>query len=631
LHIENIVSKKQPAATKATKAPASESRPMGHWIWSWLLFAAGFLLYANTFGHGYAFDDAVAITENKFTQKGLAGIGDLLTKDFFEGIYGDQLELVGGRYRPLSLITFAAEKSFFGQNPALSHVLNALLYGFSALLLFRVLRRLAPQMPLLAFCAALLWTMHPLHTEVVANIKSRDEILSFIGLFAALGFLLRYLDTPSSKWLTGMAVAYFLALLSKENGITFLAVLPLTVWAFRREKLAAAKPAWFILGGIAVLYLVLRTAFVGLLGKDSPDIMENPFVHCSFGEKYATIFVTLWKYLALHLWPWPLSCDYSFNQVPIVGFTDPVAVASLLLHVGIAAFAGRSLWRRDAWMPAAWGVAFYLLTLSIASNLVFNIGAPMGERFVFLPSAGLLFSLVFFLGKLLKSDFSTLRLGQPLGLACVAIALLFAGLSWQRNAAWKDNLTLFGTDARTSANSAKLRYYYGCALLNPCIGKNTTDCTEKIKQAEEQMRRSVEINPQFHHAWYNLGLIYSEQGKGDSTVACCKRVLALQPKHIFTQQLLGKAYGRYLKQYDLAIEHLKTAIQYNPQNGPAFEDLGICYAMKGEVDNAIENFEKALPISTNKRQIYGNLAAAWQQKGDLAKADQYAKMAAAQR
>jgi protein O-mannosyl-transferase len=231
----------RPKVSKNTIVPLStaQQEPTQAY-WAWLFFALGFLLYANTFGHGYAFDDSVAITDNKFTQKGLAGIGDLLTKDFFEGIYGDQLELVGGRYRPLSLITFAAEKSFFGQNAGLSHAINAFFYGFAAFLFYKVLRRLLPQWPLLVFLSTLLWTLHPLHTEVVANIKSRDELLSFIGLFAALGFLLRYLESRQNKHLIGMGIAYLLALLSKENGITFLAVLPLTAWVFRQDQMKKA-------------------------------------------------------------------------------------------------------------------------------------------------------------------------------------------------------------------------------------------------------------------------------------------------------------------------------------------------------------------------------------------------------
>lgn len=612
---------------KTTVNRSENQRESRHWTLTWLVFILGFLLYANTFSHGYALDDSVAITDNKFTQKGLAGIGELLTKDFFEGIYGDQLELVGGRYRPLSLITFAIEKQFLGQNPALSHVLNALFYGFAALLLFRVLRRLMPQWPMLAFFSTLLWTLHPLHTEVVANIKSRDELFSFIGLFAALWYLLRYLETPGRKYLLGLGAGYFLALLSKENGITFLAILPLTLYVFKRESLPAARPAWLVIGAVALIYLLLRTTFVGLLGKNSPDIMENPFVNCSFSEKYATIFVTLWHYLKLHLAPWPLSCDYSYNQIPIVSFSNPVALFSLLVHTGLLVVSLRSLWRKDGFMPAAWGIMFYLLSLSIASNIVFNIGAPMGERFVFLPSAGLLFSLVYLLGRLLKADFSRLQRGNAATLILAAFAVICGWLSWQRNPAWKDNLSLFGTDVNNCPNSAKLRYYYGCSLLNPCMGINTPDCQGKVLEAKKQMLKSVEINPKFHHAWYTLGLIYNELAMGDSAVICGKRVLELQPTHIFTQQLLGKAYGRYLQQYDLAIGHLQTALKYNPQNGSAYEDMGICYAMKNDVDLAISNFEKALQYSSDKKRLYANLAAAWQQKGDPVKAKQYMDLA----
>ena len=106
-----------------TKKFKKEHQPSSKILWYFpiFIFICGVFLYANTLNHNYAFDDSIVITENNFTQKGISGIPDLLTKDFFEGIYGSQLELSGGRYRPLSLVSFAIEWQIFGENPLVSH------------------------------------------------------------------------------------------------------------------------------------------------------------------------------------------------------------------------------------------------------------------------------------------------------------------------------------------------------------------------------------------------------------------------------------------------------------------------------------------------------------------------------
>ena len=94
-----------------------------------LLFALGFFLYANTFGHDYSQDDAIVITDNMFTTQGVKGFGGILQYDTFYGFFKEEGKaklVAGGRYRPFSLLTFALEYSIFGENPTVSHIVNAL-------------------------------------------------------------------------------------------------------------------------------------------------------------------------------------------------------------------------------------------------------------------------------------------------------------------------------------------------------------------------------------------------------------------------------------------------------------------------------------------------------------------------
>ena len=200
-------------------APASAKAP----FWTTFAFQAlavaalAVALYANTFGHGYAFDDGIVIRENAHVQQGFAGIGNILTRDAFDSYFRamrvDANQLPAGRYRPLSIVTFAVEQQLFGDNAPLRHAVNVLLYAATAVLLLWLLRAHLLRDSAWALLATILFVVHPVHTEVVANIKGRDEILSFLFFVLTLAFALRYDEKRRlSDLLLGLC-AYFLALL----------------------------------------------------------------------------------------------------------------------------------------------------------------------------------------------------------------------------------------------------------------------------------------------------------------------------------------------------------------------------------------------------------------------------------
>jgi len=150
-----------------------------------LLVLLTFLFYGNTLFNDYALDDAIVITENKFTKQGIQGIDDLLFNESFTGFFGVKKDLVaGGRYRPLSMISFAIEYEIWGLNPTISHLLNVILYAITAIILFVIINILYKEKSSFFDSAALLISIlflaHPIHTEVVANIKGRDEIMSLL-------------------------------------------------------------------------------------------------------------------------------------------------------------------------------------------------------------------------------------------------------------------------------------------------------------------------------------------------------------------------------------------------------------------------------------------------------------------
>ena len=167
-------------------------------------FIVGFscLIYANTLGHEFTQDDAIAIYKNEFTTQGLAGIPDILSKDTFHGFFGgDKSGLVsGGRYRPLTLIYFAVLWEIFESNPLPYHISSVIMYGLLCVLLYFFFLKLRPFKKkdsnlFWAVISTLTFAAHPIHTEVVANVKGLDEIWSLgLGLLSTL-FILKYVDT----------------------------------------------------------------------------------------------------------------------------------------------------------------------------------------------------------------------------------------------------------------------------------------------------------------------------------------------------------------------------------------------------------------------------------------------------
>lgn len=491
-----------------------------------IIAALAFFLYAPSLRYGYVLDDQMMYVNNQYVQEGFAGIGKILSTESFAGFFGEQKNLlVGGRYRPLSIVTFAIEKGLFGQNAALSHFINLLLYALLGWLTYRTLRRIFPPQEKgswwfsLAGLATLLYILHPIHSEAVANVKGRDEIMAALGAMGALYASWRYTQAGEMRWNIIAAVVFFLGLLSKENTLTFIAVIPLALYYFG----SASKRHLLINTGTlaltGVLYVALRYAIIGqLLGgpETDPNPMNDPFVNLSASNKYATIFLTLGWYLKLLVFPHPLTHDYYPYHVPVVGFDDWRALLGLALHIALAGVAIWGLWKKNVPTFAA---AFYLITLSIVSNLPFTVGAFMNERFVFLPSLG--FSLfcawliVAFLPKRLG-----LGAGQsyPLGLGLIAILSLgYALKTFTRLPDWKDETTLNDAAYKISTGSARAKLFHAVAIFRNEYPQLPTNELKKTKLNEmiPMVAEATRILPKYKAAWGFMAGLAGERYKID--------------------------------------------------------------------------------------------------------------------
>jgi hypothetical protein len=249
-----------------------------------IIFLFTSAIYFNTLWDKYAIDDTLVLTENKFTLQGIGGIKDLMTHDAFVGFFGERgSELVsGGRYRPLSMVTLALEVEFFGMNPAISHGINIILFAITCMLLYYLLNSFMPKKKgavfylSIPFIATMLNAGHPIHTEAVTNIKGRDEIMGLLFSLLAMLAALKYVKSRNIIHLVWGMLALFLGLLSKENAITFLAIIPLTLFFFTKAKL---KDYLIIIGLLIIpvsVFMDIRSVFTKSgFTAETPEILNN--------------------------------------------------------------------------------------------------------------------------------------------------------------------------------------------------------------------------------------------------------------------------------------------------------------------------------------------------------------------
>jgi len=468
---------------------------------------------------------------------------------------------------------------------------------------------------LLSLTTTLLFVVHPIHTEVVANIKSRDEILCLLFVVLTLFFTNKFLNGKKNIFLVLAAGFYFLAFLSKESAITLLAVIPLMMWFFHNlpVKKIIFNTLPFI--GSAALYMLLRFMVLGeLKGSPQLQLINNSILGTeNIADRFATAISIMGKYLYLLVIPHPLSFDYSYNQIPVVSFGNIGAIISLLVIIFLVylAFAG---WKKKS--PVAFGIIYFFATISLVSNILFLIESTMAERFLYIPSLGIIIAASFlmlqFFG-LLKPNPSLkmveyLRLKPVFTSVLCLLLLLYSYKTISRSAEWKDNIALLEQDVKTAPGSARIRYAYGSALL---IEKALKEKNPGLKQSYldksiVQLEKGVSILPNYAEAWNHLGIAYKEKENYAAAINAFEKARSYKEfKDAEFYISTGLAYG-HLQKYDLAIAHFTKAISIDPANAEAYNNKGLYLFEKGSIDSSIIYFDKAISLKKGFYQAYYN-------------------------
>ena len=590
-----------------------------------LLFVLAFALYANTLGHDFALDDAIVITENSIVKKGVSGWGELFGHDTFYGFFNDDAKaglVAGGRYRPLTPAMFALERQI-SAGPFLHHLLNVLWYGALVVVIFffvRDLTRNDDRLPWwFALGAAALFAAHPLHTEAVANIKGRDEIIALLGAVGGTWLIFRSAERQHFLGAAAGAVLVFLGCLAKENALTFLAVIPAVLLLFsnneqRSGRIKYALPA---LGAVG-LFLVVRSSVIGLsLGEPVLELMNNPFLeyknggwaHLAAGERLATVMHTLWEYLRLLFAPLGLVHDYYPMAVPVKSWGQLTPWLGLLLHLGLGAFA---LLKFRTHRFIALGILIYLASLSIVSNVFFSVGTNMSERFLFMPSLGWAIALT------ALADRGVRRFGGAAAYVVPVLVLVFSGLTIARNPVWQDNFTLFTTDVEKQPDSAKLLNAAGGVKVDRYQNLTADEKprqTNLLTEAVAHLSRAVEIHPTYKNAFLLRGNANLLLDRFDEAIADYDRALALDGGYqaatdnlIIALTAAGQNAGEVQGNLTGAFNYLRRAEQLAPNNYETLRLLGVASGVSGQTDLALSYFKRAAaakPDDPDARWNYG--------------------------
>ncbi|MFK7937082.1 MAG: tetratricopeptide repeat protein [Saprospiraceae bacterium] len=555
------------------------------------------LLYAPSVQYDFVYDDDAVIVKNKFVQQGFAGLDDIWTTTYFKG-YRERIN--ARAYRPVPLTALALEYQAFGLNAQVHHATNILFYGLTGFFIFLFLAMLLREHHIiLPIMVALFFVVHPLHIEVVANIKSRDELLAFLNYIIAFWLLLKYVD--SKKVLTFAAAIFFfsIALFSKESAITTLAVIPLGLYFFRDlkwQQIAKYTAPFF---GATIIFLIIRSAIVGGLnaGVTLTPLDNSLLAADGFAQRSASNILVLGYYWFKTFLPHPLLSDYSYVTIPLVNWDEWKVYLSLLTYIGLTIAAVRGFFKKQ---PYAYAILYYFATISLFTSLVVTNVSAYNDRFQYNAVLGvcLLMGLTIYLlvkpkregekWQLSIADFMKKNV-LPLGLVAVLAGLAIFKIV-DHLPVWENRDTLFAHDIVYSPNNARMHKNYGGAIARQALAAK--DATEKTRLANEAIK-------ELEHA---LGL-YNRIPTG----------------HVH----LGNMYF-ILRDYDQAEQSFRTALTMDSNNHYAQANLANIIYRRGEYAQVVQMLEGLNKRNFSKNDYY-LLSLAYEKQGNNKQAEYYRK------
>jgi protein O-mannosyl-transferase len=522
------------------------------------LIAIVTVVYGNTLLNGFAQDDQIYIFENHAVTAHAA-------REIF---LPNTLSHV---FRPLSFLTLAANWAISGGRPFSYHFCNVVLHAAATCLLYLLLRRLLEGLPRateIAFVAGLLFAVHPIHTEAVANVVGRSELLAAGFLFGA--WLLHLRSRPI------LALAGFaLALLAKESAVVFL---PLLLAADYLRGSLRQPWRYFSLAGLVLLYAAMFSKVQGGRFGTVIPFLDNPLGGLPAGLRILNASRVAAKYLSLLIYPSALSCDYSYDSIALYA-NWRAWLGALPMFILLTVWLWSFFTRRAGWALAG---SLYLIGFAVTANVFFPIGTVMGERLAYLPSAGfcLLIALLW------------ARLSQRTAGALAVLALVVVGLSLRttlRNLDWRDDFTLYSAALRIVPGSAKMHNAMATEYAN----------RGQPERARAEYETALRIYGEYPEALEAFGLFESSVGNDAHARQLLTAAMSLaqkgSPKYDFAVVNLA-AHLIKMSEYDAALPLLNQVIEDSPGYARAWANRAVLHYKRGDRSSARSDAHRAVRL-----------------------------------
>jgi tetratricopeptide (TPR) repeat protein len=622
------------------------------------VFALAALVYANTLGNGFVYDDFREIVNNP-------SIRSLAWKSvrscFFPGPWGQPPP-----GRSLPLFTFALDYAAHGLRPLGYHLVNILLQAVVSLLIFSVTLSLFPSRRLLSFLTAAFFAVHPVHADVAASVVGRSELISSLCFLLSIRIYLAAAPSLKSGWSWGYWSTLPLLLigaLSKATAWT----LPFVAFAcdLVRFRCSVALPSgcsvappgatamdysslptyvWIRFRKFYLPWFLLLLALFALYARMLPsteDIAANYLVFLPRGERILAVFGVLARYLALLAWPARLSCDYSYAQLsqPPDWIRHLWSAGGIAAVIGAAGLAAASLRRKGEWFLA---VVIFAVNYAGVSNLFFVIDVDMAERLIYMAAWG------FFLGwgLIVERAWARARGGVFRAAVVALVFLVLAACSartWTRNRDWKDNFTLFAAAYRVCPRACRVNYNLGLeyyqrgdldraifhyreaarilpwnALYRFNLGEAYVRKGETGKAIPEFLE-AVRLDPDRAAGFINLANAWLAEGFPAKSIEMLFIARELDPADWRVHFNLGDAF---LAKGDLdrSAQEYENAALINPGHWPTWNRLGTVNLKRKDYRRAAENFRRSISLNPSGREAHNNLGLAYAALGEKEKA-----------
>lgn len=581
-----------------------------HW-----LFIISFLLYFNTLWNGYNFDDNFVVYNNPTIEKGIGAIPEIFTTHYWtekDNTFG---------YRPIVRSTFAIEQSLWGNTPALSHLINILLYSLCVFFSFKLCKRIFPKTPIwILFSALILYTTHPTHTEVINSLKNREDLLVLLFGIATINLFFKFQNTQKWYWLPLGLIVFFVACLTKENGITFAAIVPLVCYFASKNNEQSES---FLKKYLKIIIGTILLIIVGYIAIKLPDwilpneqkllfYFENPLhqIH-GFTAKLATGFYTSLYYLKMMLFPYPLLFYYGYNVVNIASFSSPLVYFSIVIFLVLAFFTIKNINKNSLF---SFGILLFLISISVYANFAFPVNGIVAERFLFIASLGFFLAISGIIQQYTQKhpEVSPVYKKNKTRIIWIVtiICIIFSIQTINRNTQWKSYKTLLTADIVNLENSAKAHTSFATFTLNE-IKENAVD-GNKINSADLEKviyhyNKSLEIYPEYYTSMNNIGLVYLTFYNNPQTAkAWFDKALKIKPDYLEAKYNLANCLIRTGDTLN-SINLYKQVLAIDSNHIQTLSEIAnIYYVMKDSIKAAELNF-KIITIDSVTDLPYINL------------------------